>query len=201
MEFASKLRWILVVFILLFVLIFVGWGLSAVARNVFNRSSGTDAISISDDVESANLEGFTSVRYIVDGPVVASTEHRKYIIEVSRNVVSMNVYSDYGQKVVKTKSYVNNTEAFDTFIDSLEQANATSRYVGTDEEDDYSDQGVCPDGRRYILELGDSVRRWTTSCDRADGTAAGKMTTMRKLFSKQIPDFEDLIEGTVLNRR
>ncbi len=201
MEFASKLRWILVVFILLFVLIFVGWGLSAVARNVFNRSSGPDAVSISEETADNSLEGTSSAKYIVDGPVVASSEHRSYKIEISRNVVMMNVYSDYGQNVVRTKSYTNNSEAFDTFIKSLEEANATARYEGTNDEDDYADQGVCPDGRRYILELDSDIRRWTTSCDRLQGTAAGKMTTMRSLFAKQIPDFEDMVKDTVLNRR
>ncbi len=199
MEFASKLRWILVIFILLFVLIFVGWGLSAVARNVFNRSNSDTAIT--DEVVEPKLEGVNVVRYIVDGPVVASSDHRRYMIEVSRNVVLMRVYSDYGQTIINEKSYANNFEAFEAFIQSLEEANATARYDGTDDDDDLSDQGICPEGRRYILEIGDDIRRWTTSCNRKDGTAAGKMTTMRNLFSKQVPDFEEMIKGTSLNRK
>lgn len=200
MEFASKLRWVLVIFILLFVLIFVGWGLSAVARSVFNRSSN-DAAVVVDEFESSTLEGVSAVRYIVDGPVVASAEHRSYQIEISRNVVSMKLLSDYGQTVLAEKTYKNNSEAFDTFIFSLENANATARYESTDVEDDFADQGVCPDGRRYIIELGEDIRRWTTSCDRTQGTAAGKMTTMRGLFQKQIPDFKEMIKDTSLNRR
>lgn len=199
MEFASKLRWILVIFILLFVLIFVGWGLSAVARNVFNRS-GNDTSSTEEVVEP-QLEGINVVRYIVDGPVVASSEHRSYSIEVTRSTVMMRVYSDYGQKVISEKTYTNNFESFDTFTKSLEAANATARYAGTDVEDDMADQGVCPDGRRFIIEVDDIIRRWTTSCDRKQGTAAGKMTTMRMLFSKQVPDFDDMLKGTGLNRQ
>ncbi len=199
MEFASKLRWILVIFILLFVLVFVGWGLSAVARNVFNRS-GNDTSSTEEVVEP-QLEGINVVRYIVDGPVVASSEHRSYSIEVTRSTVMMRVYSDYGQKVISEKTYTNNFESFDTFTKSLEAANATARYAGTDVEDDMADQGVCPDGRRFIIEVDDIIRRWTTSCDRKQGTAAGKMTTMRTLFSKQVPDFDDMLKGTGLNRQ
>ncbi|MCA9328836.1 hypothetical protein KC959_03620 [Candidatus Saccharibacteria bacterium] len=200
MEFASKLRWVLVIFILLFILVFVGWGLSAVARSVFGGRNTSNTVA-TDEVAAPQLDGINVVRYIVDGPVVASSEHRSYVIEVSRNVVMMRLYSDYGQKVLKEKSYVNNSEAFNTFIDSLEEANATARYAGTDIDDDQADKGVCPTGRRYIIELGDDLRRWTTSCDRKDGTAAGKMTTMRGLFEKQVPDFEEMLKGTSLNRR
>ncbi len=198
MEFTSKLRWILVVFVLLFFLIFIGWGLSAIARSVFNR--GDSAQTTDETTENTSLEGIRVARYIVDGPVVASAEHRKYVIEVSPSVVMMRVFSDYGQKVVAEKSYTNNADAFDAFMKSLESANATARYANTDIDDDIADTGVCPDGRRFIVELGNDIRRWTTSCDRKQGTAAGKMTTMRKLFAKQIPDFETLVKNTELNR-
>jgi Na+-transporting methylmalonyl-CoA/oxaloacetate decarboxylase gamma subunit len=200
MEFASKLRWILVIFILLFVLIFVGWGLSAVARNVFNRSDTATTETV-EDTNVSQQEGVSVARYKVDGPVVASADHRSYSIEVTQNVVTMRVYSDYGQKILNEKSYLNNSDSYDAFIQSLEKADAAARYAGTDEDDDNADQGVCPEGRRYILEIGDDIRRWTTSCDRKQGTAAGKMTTLRTLFAKQIPDFEEMVKGTSLNRR
>jgi Na+-transporting methylmalonyl-CoA/oxaloacetate decarboxylase gamma subunit len=198
MELASKMRWVLVVFVMLFVLIFIGWGLSAIARSVFNRGNGSQTAVEQD--EASDLEGVRVVTYIVDGPIVASSDHRRYEIEVSPNVVMMRLYSDYGQKVVTEKSYKNNSESYSAFISALEQANASARYVGTTESDDEADNGICPDGRRYIIELGTDIRRWTTSCDRKQGTAAGKMTTMRKLFAKQIPDFDDVVKGTVLNR-
>lgn len=200
MEFASKLRWILVVFVLLFLLVFVGWGLSAVARNVFG-SSDTSKVDPELTAVTVDLGESQVVRYIVDGPIVASAVHRSYSIEITRNVASMKVYSDYGQKIVAEKSYVNNTEAFEAFIKSLEASNATARYEGTDSDDDNADGGACATGRRYIIEIDDDIRRWTTSCDRKEGTAAGKMTTMRELFSKQIPDFSELLKGTSLNRQ
>ena len=200
MEFASKLKWILIVFILLFVLILVGWGLSAVARSVFSGSSDKNTTVIEETVDNS-IQGVDSVRYTVDGPVVASAQHRSHTIEVTSSVVMMRVFSDYGQKVVAEKSYANNQASFSNFVFSLERANATSRFEGTDEDDDLSDQGVCPKGKRYILEIGDDIRRWTTSCDRTQGTASGQMTTMRRLFNKQIPDFEALVKDTGLNTR
>ncbi len=199
MELGSKLKWIVVVLLLLFVLVFVGWGLSSVARSVFNKKTDTTQVPIEDVTTS--LEGVSVVRYIVDGPIVASAEHRSYAIEATKSTVSMKVYSDYGQKVVAEKTYANNTESFSNFIQSLEKANALARFEGTTSDDDYADQGACPKGKRYILEIGSEERRWTTSCDRTEGTAAGKMTTMRELFIKQISDFDALVKGTDLSRR
>ena len=198
MEMLAKFRWILVVGVILFFLVFVGWGLSSLARNMFGDSGSTDSLATTG--QKITLDGVRSARYRVDGPVVASSEHRSYSIEATSSVVVMKVYSDYGQKVIAEKSYTNNQEAFDALINSLEAAQATARYEGTNEDDDIADRGICPEGRRYIIELDDDIRRWTTSCDRKQGTAAGKMTTMRSLFTKQVPDFSDLTRNTGLSQ-
>jgi len=197
MEFTSKLKWIVVVFSLLFFLIFVGWGLSSIARNVFNGSSSTQN---SETVKGVNVEDVDTVRFIVDGPVVASTDHRSYKIEISSNVVSMKVFSDYGQKVLREKSYLNNDQAYENFVKSLEKSGATRRQKNTNVDDDYNEKGACPTGRRYILELEDIERRWTTSCQKIKGTAINNMSTIRSLFNSQIPDFKELVKDTKLNR-
>lgn len=202
MEITSKLKWVLVVFALLFVLIFIGWGLSSIAKSVFNnKDSSSSTVVEEEQAAGSSLEGVSVVRYIVDGPIVASAEQRSYVIEITAASANMKVYSDYGQKVVSEKSYPNNAEAYSNFIQSLEKANALARFEKTDTDDDYADKGACPKGKRYILEIGDEERRWTTSCDRTEGTAAGRMTTMRELFVKQIPDFDVLVKGTDLTRR
>ena len=198
MEFASKLKWILIIFILLFVLILVGWGLSAVARSVFSGSNDKETVVVEEQADTS-INGVSTVSYTVDGPVVASSLHKSYKVEVSSSVVTMRVYSDFGQRVIAERSYINNETAYSNFVFSLERAKATARFEGTDEEDDKADQGVCPKGYRYILEIGDDIRRWTTSCDRTQGTAAGQMTTIRSLFNKQIPDYTSLIKGTGLS--
>jgi len=195
MEFASRLKWLIVVFVLLFVLVFVGWGLSAIARSVFSSGSSTAV----EQVQGISVEDVDSIRFYVDGPIVASADHLSYKIEVSRQVVSMTVYSDYGQTVLKEKSYTNNDEAYQNLVDALEKANATARVKDTTAEDDQNDQGSCPAGKRYILELGDVERRWTTSCVTIKGTAGGKMKTIRTLMNKQIPDYTELVKGTKLN--
>jgi Na+-transporting methylmalonyl-CoA/oxaloacetate decarboxylase gamma subunit len=194
MDFTSRLKWIIVAFVLLFVLVFVGWGLSAIARSIFNTGSSTPTVQ----VEGINVEDVDTVRFIVEGPIVASNDHHSYVIEATSNVVSMTVYSNYGHTVFRQKSYVNNAEAYDSLVQALEKANVTSRIKNTDTEDDFNEKGACPAGRRYIIELGDEERRWSTSCPTIKGTAGGNMITIRSLFNKQIPDYNDLVKDTAL---
>jgi hypothetical protein len=193
MELASKLRWIIVVVIAFVLMVLLGWGLASIARSVFRGNSSTASTVVAPEATESINAG--SVRYIVDGPVVAKSEHKKTVIEVTPTVAMITVYSEYGQSILTQKSYANSTTAYDSFLRSLEQANATARFAGTTEQDDEAEVGVCSTGLRYILELGDSIRRWTTSCNRNEGTAAGRMTTIRGLFRSQIPDFNEIMNS------
>ena len=195
MEMISKLRWAIVVLLALLALVFVGWGMSAIARSLFNSTSSD---TTTEQVQSIKAVDVDVVRYTVDGPIVASSDHERYTIEVSRNVVIMRLYSDYGQTVKKEQSYRNNSVAYENFVKSLDTAKVTSRISGTDLEDDEADTGRCPDGRRFIVEIGDDIRRWTTSCEKVKGTAGGRMTAIGKLFREQVPDFNDLLKGSKL---
>ena len=195
MELISKLRWVIVVLLALLALVFVGWGISTLARGLL---SGFGSDTPTQQVQGVQAVDVDVVRYTVDGPVVASSEHERYTIEVSRNVVIMKVFSDYGQTVVREKSYRNNPVAYENFVKSLDTARATRRISGTDLDDDEADLGRCPDGKRFILEIGDDVRRWSTSCKNVEGTAGGRIQAIGELFSDQVPDFRDLLKGTRL---
>lgn len=194
MEFISRLRWVIITLVLLFVLVFVGWGLSSIARSIFKGPSSSTSTT-PDDI---SIEDIETVKFTTDGPVVAGENHRSYTIQVSKAEVTMKVYANYGQKVLSMKSYPNTSLAYENFIASLRRNNALARASGTDTDDDYNEKGACSSGRRYILELGDSVRRWSTSCQAKQGTAAGSMSAIRTLFSKQVPDFRELTLGTNL---
>jgi hypothetical protein len=198
MEFISKLRWVIVVVALLVVLILAGWGIAAIARNTFAGSGGDDTQLTTDEVTSLEDISIDTVRYTQEGPIVGSSEQRSYVIEVTRSVVIMRVYSDYGQKVISEKSYLNTEFAFDSLVEAIGNENVLLRAPETDADDDFAEIGVCPEGRRYIVEIGSEVRRWITDCPRALKTAGGNMPAIRRLFSKQVPDFKTLIKNTGL---
>lgn len=199
MEFVSKLRWVIVILIILVVLAIAGWGLASIARNLVG--SDNDKTEVATDPTSLTEQSATNasvVRYTEIGPIVSGAEHRSYTIEVTRSVVMMRVYSDYGQKVVAEKSYKNDERAFEYFVEALDKQRASARIKATTEADDFDDIGACPTGRVHIVEIDDTVRRWRASCNNVNGTAGGNMSAIRILFSGQVPDFKELIKGTDL---
>jgi hypothetical protein len=198
MEFASRLRWALVIITVVIALILVSWGLFSIANSIFRSGSSSNSATLIDEAFAYDVNSAATAKLIVDGPVVANQEHKSYVIEVSQNVVSMKVYSNYGQKLVSEKSYQNSEEAYETFLSALDQLDVTARLKNTNNDTDYEEQGVCATGKRYILELDNDVRRWSTSCSVKQGTAAASMRSVRLLFQKQVVDYRELVRGTGL---
>src|SRR6056297_711435 len=118
MEMIARLRWIIIAFFVLIFLILVGWGLSSIARSIFSSDAPRN-IQAAEEI-SASVRQSSVARFTTSGPVVASSEHRSYTIEVNPNVVTITLYSDYGQEELDQKSYRNNQEAFDVFLKSLD---------------------------------------------------------------------------------
>lgn len=195
MELASRIRWILILIVGVLFLFLIGWGLFSIANNLF-RGTGDRETAITEpavDVASASTAIFT-----VEGPIVAAENHRSYTITVSQNVVNIKVLRNYGQNIVAERSYVNNAQSFESFLKALENLNVTARQRGTSADDDFKEIGVCPSGRRFIVELDNELRRWSTSCTAREGTAGFTMNQVRSLFDRQVPDLRELTRGTSL---
>ncbi len=195
MEFVSRMRWLIVIVVFTLSIGLIGWGLYSIARGIFNSSSAPAQI---EETTGYNVKSAGTASLTVDGPVVANEENRSYKIEVSSGVVSMKVYKSYGQVLLSEKSYKNNDVSFDNFLSALKELNVTSRKKNTTLDDDNSGTGVCSNGKRYIVELDNDVRRWSTSCSSKQGTAGFSMSAIRTLFGKQVPDKNELLRGTGL---
>lgn len=196
MEFASKLRWFLVVVASILVFILISWGLYSVAKSIFDSGAKNNSSRVSDVAadNTADILNTSQVSLIVEGPVVAKSEQKSYKIDVSENVVTMTVYGSYGQNVLGQKSYVNNQESYTAFMSALANIGVPKRFAGTTVEQDTQETGVCASGYRYIVELDSYIRRWSTSCSgKNQGTAGFNMTSTRTLFQRQVPDFSVLL--------
>jgi len=195
MEFTSKIRLAIFISIGLLIVILTGWGLFSIAQNLF--SPGTDSNTVNTEVidrelvPDARTFSFTTI-----GPIVADADHRETLITVSANVVEMKTFSGYDNTVVESRSYQNTTEAFDEFRSALELLDVSQRQKGTDTDDDDNDEGFCPTGKRYIVEIDSEIRRWTTSCSSKQGTAGFSMNAVRPLFQKQVPDFNEINQSS-----
>lgn len=198
MELASRLRWAAITLVFIVVLILLGWGLYAIARNVFvsNGDSSTTQSVSDDDIFSVESAG--EVTFTVEGPVVAADEHRSTKITVRPSTVTMTVFKDYGTEAIDTKGYLNSNAAYREFLSALAQENVLLRERGTDIDDDFAEDGVCATGRTFILELDNDIRRWSTSCSRDEGTAGFSMSAVERLFERQVPDHRELTRGTGL---
>ncbi len=197
MEFASKLRWALVVITVVLFLILVGWGLYSIARSIFDSNAGdSENVQEVSAVVDEDIRSTSTARYYLDGKTVANSEHRSYSIEVSRNVVTMKVYKSYGEDVIREKSYQNTPEAYESFLASLDHLGIKNRRPNTNTDDDFKDLGACPSGFRYVVELDSTLRRWTTSCSGKGnfGTAGFSMNAVKSLFQKQVIDFDALTD-------
>lgn len=195
MEFASRIRWILVVAVAVIALILVTWGLFTIASNIFR--GGEDSGLIDDGISNTQVvESSAVASYEVRGPVVANQDQRSYLITVSQNVVSMKSFSNYGQNLINEQNYQNTQEAFDTFLSALANLEVTDTSRNATDELGFEELGVCPAGRKFIVTLDTSLVRWSTSCSRNEGNAGFNMGAVGNLFRRQIPDFSDLNRGS-----
>jgi hypothetical protein len=107
----------------------------------------------------------------------------------------MKVYKSYGQVLLDQKSYTNTAPAYDAFLSALENANVTALARNASTQIEFTDQGVCAKGRKFIVELDSAVRRWSTSCNKNEGNAGFSMSSVSVLFQAQVPDFSTLARG------
>lgn len=194
----SKIKWLSLILAFIVFLGLVSWGLFAIAKNLFN-SSGSSSIKtakvqgVDFDISTAQVAEFR-----VEGPIVANQKHRSYKITVSDSRVSIELYQSYGSKLLKSKTYPNTEAAFSNFMAALQQQNIQLIRAGSNQEMADRDKGVCPGGRRYILEIDQDLSRWATSCSSKEGNAGFKMRTVRQLFQRQVPDFREVVRGSGL---
>lgn len=140
----------------------------------------------------------TVMKMTVSGKVNADQEHSSVNVVIGRSSNKIELIEGYEGRVVQTKTYESNENAYATFLRALDLQGYTK---GNDDPDREDSRGVCPTGKVYTFEIitgSDTVQRfWTTSC--GGGTFKGNTAVVRTLFRAQIPDYSTVIRGTGLN--
>jgi len=133
------------------------------------------------------------VRYTIDGQTNSDLIHNRVRVTVSKDTVLFEQIQGYEGKLIQSKTYPNNTQAYATFLRALD----LSGFDNGNKDFDDDERGYCPNGQRYIYEAidgGDTVLRWwSTSCGRKVGNFLGNSSTIRTLFQHQVPDYSKLI--------
>jgi hypothetical protein len=142
-----------------------------------------------------------TVTFTTDGMVNADELHRSIRITVSANQMQLDVLQGYNPRVITSKSFVNNQEAYTVFLKSIANAGFVAKLKKSKAPAD--ERGQCPLGLRYIMTLNDGSddisRLWSSTCGSKIGTSGGAITTLQRLFQAQIPNYTTLTDQVNLS--
>jgi hypothetical protein len=142
-----------------------------------------------------------TVSFTTDGIVNADELHRSIRITVSNSQMTLDVLQGYNPRVIQSKSFQNNQEAYTVFLKAINNAGFLAKTKSTKVPAD--ERGQCPLGFRYVMTLDqdgiDLSRAWTSSCGTKTGTSAALLTTIQELFQDQIPNYDTLVGNVNLS--
>jgi len=136
-----------------------------------------------------------SVRMTVRGPIVANENFHSYQVVITPFSRAMTTYQGYLDQQIDTKSYDNNTQAYEQLVYALDKANMMTGDELTGDKNDT--RGVCATGLVYEFEvlIGDSTvkKLWTSSCKGSPGSFKASVSQVSNLLLTQIPDQKALL--------
>lgn len=137
-------------------------------------------------------------QYTIDGSVSNPETHRQIQITVGNSSAVLTVIKGYQGEVVRSQTYPMDQAAYEAFLYALQRSGYTE---GDNDQKLADERGYCPTGQRYIYEMlnGDKqlLRYWSTSCG-STKTFKGNDAIVRRLFIKQIPDYDTLTSSVNL---
>lgn len=169
--------------------------LVSIGRVLFTGSATTDnTVSESQQIrdDTLNTAIGRAVRFTERGPIVADENFRSYQIVISPTERTYTTYSGYLDRVVTTKTYQNNSRAYEELVHALDLANI-SKLQNSNGSDDI--RGVCAtNGRLYVYETTNSDAAthtlWTSTCSGSKGNMGANVAQVKALFVNQVPDFD-----------
>lgn len=190
----NKIR-IVPILIIVIIAALVIAALVSIGRVMFGGSGTGDAtVSESQQIrdDTLNTAIGRAVRFTERGPIVADENFKSYRVVVTPTERTYTTYSGYLDHVVTTKTYQNNSRAYEELVYALDKANI-SKLQNAGAGDDI--RGVCAtNGRLYVFEAtnNDAVTHtlWTSTCSGSKGSMGANVAQIKALFANQIPDFD-----------
>lgn len=169
-----------------------------IAIVLITRGGGDNRPDVKPLVVSEEAREGVSAVYTVHGAVVGENQRRAIRVVVSQDERRLEILSGYGEAVERASTFPNTNAAFENFLVALDQSGFDNKRPTKITDD----RGACPLGRRFTYELREYsqelLRLWNTSCGGKLGDFNGRSTTVRRLFEKQIPDYQKLVRGVDL---
>jgi len=189
--------------LIIFATVVVGFVLLLVL--IFGRGSGNNNQKTTKPVPNKPIvltdyaDKDSKVVLNVSGQINGDDIHREIRITVTRGNRRLEVIQGYQGNVIQTQNFVNNPDAYDTFIRALARIN-----FGKERKTSQTDErGVCATGQRYIFEVYDNndriSRTWSATCIK--GTSLAAPALVLQLFRAQITDYAKLTQKVELSSR
>lgn len=142
-----------------------------------------------------------TVSFTTDGIVNGDDMHRSIRITISANQRQLDVLQGYNPRVISSKTFVNNQEAYSVFLKSIANVGFLAKSKNTSLP--ANSAGLCPLGFRYIYVLNEDGNElsnlWSSTCGSKSGTSAAITSTLNTLFKYQIPNYSNLVSAVNLS--
>lgn len=171
-------------------------GVVLILMIIFGRGGKTEndkivkATRVFSTVDYVNSNSYAVTT--ISGPIVGNDKHNEVRITVTPDKRTIDVIQGYQGKVVSTKTYPNNRQAYQEFLHALNR-----QVFGKARKTKLTSEGVCATGKRYRFEFYDQGKlisdTWAGSCSK--GNALSESTLVIKLFKNQITDYNKLTKG------
>lgn len=160
------------------------------SQNPQTTQTGQPAVNLTDYADADS-----TVKFIQYGRVVSNEERRTLKITIEEDTRVIEVLKGYQGEIERRQTYSNNPDAYDVFLNALNDAGFTKERADAPQEN----SGLCSNGRRFNYELKENtetvIKLWNTSCSLARGSFGGNSTLTRQLFQRQIPDYDIVVRG------
>lgn len=174
--------------------------LAVVFMLIFSKSpdkSQTADTAVQSRTLSEYAATSSSVSFTTIGKLVGTENHRTVRITATPTERLLEVMSDYETTVLSSQSFPNTQAGYENFLAGLSgQGFLKSKKTTIDDPRSY-----CPTGQRYMYKLVEDDNTisdlWGSSCDKS-GSFAGRPSTVRELFTRQIPDYNKLVNNVRL---
>jgi hypothetical protein len=182
---------VLLILVLVGIVWFVIW--------LFTPNSNTDPEPTADTTQQEPTV-YANVQFVQDGEITAPENHYSIIITVNNASRTISIYNAYKPVAIKTQSYPNSQVSYDSFYAAL---NSSGFFATRENKAGYDRAGYCPLGIRYDYKAGKDISfpdfsSWSASCNARAGTFAGDKSQVKKLFTNQIPNYTEYIDGVSL---
>lgn len=199
----SGLQRLIPIILVLIITVVVIAALISLGRSLFGGNGGEQTLPQVNVGEQAltNTSTNRSVRVHVRGPIVADENFHSYTILVSPESRKLTTFKGYLYEQLDQELLTNNTQAYEQFVYALDRADMMAGMPAEGEANDT--RGICATGSLYEFEVfqgENSVQKlWTTSCSAKDGTLDASASVLRRLFQKQIPNFDKITSKIKMN--